>query len=69
MGTVYVSQGWVVWYHSMPYDTEYANSAGETGYAVYDWVPGSYNLVVMRAVNDYWDVQPSLLAQLYEVVK
>ncbi len=34
---------------------------------MYDWVPDSYNLVVNRVVNDYWDVQPSLLAQLSEV--
>ena len=61
------AEGWVVWYLSLPYDEDDEDSLGETGYAVYDWVPDSYDLVVLRAVNNYWDLSPSLLAQLSEV--
>ena len=61
------AEGWVVWYLSLPYDESDEESLGETGYAVYDWVPNSYDLVVLRAVNNYWDLTPSLLAQLSEV--
>ena len=61
------AHGWVVWFARLAYDEATANSTGETGYAVWDRAPDSYNLVVLRDNNDYWDMSPSYLAEISEI--
>ena len=61
------AHGWVVWFARLAYDEATASSTGETGYAVWDRAPDSYNLVVLRDNNDYWDMSPSYLAEISEI--
>lgn len=59
--------GYVVWYHKMPYDDAEKDSQGETGYAIWDWVPSTYDVAIVRDNHAYWDLSPSYLAELYTV--
>ena len=59
------ADGYIVWYHEMPYHAGWGTQ--ETAYSVYEWVPDSFNVVVMRAVKNYQSLTPPVNSYLYEI--
>jgi hypothetical protein len=61
--------GQVVWFMKMPYNSALDNSTGETGYAVWDRIPDSYDIVLMRDNNAFWELDPSYLAEVGRIAR
>ena len=50
---------YIVWYHEMYFSGHKDDSTGVTGYGVFDRIPGSYQTVVLRTVQNYQDLDVS----------